>query len=54
MKKANERIETNLDKMGYLCREQKRQRTIESWSIGILGVIAIIATTYASFQYSGW
>ncbi len=54
MNKANERTETKLDKIGCLCREQKRQSTVESWSIGVLGVIAIVATIYASFQYSGW
>lgn len=54
MNKADERTEANLDKSGRLGLEPKLQTTIEGWSIGILGVIAIVATTYASFQYSGW
>ncbi|MFF2247024.1 hypothetical protein ACFVTM_23000 [Arthrobacter sp. NPDC058130] len=54
MNKADERTETNLDKIGCPGREQKLQTTIEGWSVGILGAIAIVATIYASFQYSGW
>jgi hypothetical protein len=54
MNKADERTEANVDKIGCLGREQKLRTTIEAWSIGILGVVAIGATTYASFQYSGW
>lgn len=43
-----------MDRTRYVCREQKLKRIIEGWCVGILGVIAIAGTTYASLQYSGW
>ena len=53
MNKAKQRTETQLDKID-LGREKNRQTTIEGWSIGILGAIAIGATVFGSLQHSGW
>lgn len=53
MNEAKQRSNTQLDKIDVDCRERKRQTTIEGWCIGILGAIAIGATSYASFHYSG-
>jgi hypothetical protein len=54
MNKADERTEANVDKVGCPARERTLRTTIEAWSIGILGVVAMAATTYASLRYSGW
>lgn len=54
MNKAKRRPNTQLDKIGVDCPERKRQTTIEGWCIGILGAIAVGATSYASVYYSGW
>ena len=34
---------------GYRRLGHKRQKAIEGWSVGLLGAIAILAVTYASF-----
>lgn len=43
----------SMDKTKYT-RLRKRQDCIEGWSVGVLGVLAIVGTTYASVQYAGW
>jgi len=39
---------------GHDCQGRKRQKAIEGWSVGILGAVAILGTTYASLSYSWW
>lgn len=53
MESSNEQTETNVDRSSYT-RVEKRQEKIEGWSVGILGALALLGTTYASLQYSGW
>ena len=54
MDSTNERTENNLGRTRFSSREKKLQKTIEGWSVGVLGVIALLGTAYASLQYSAW